>query len=317
MKTGLLLVLLLVATNVSGQQTSATGKKEATSLANKIQLPEDIYTGPAWSIMDKRLLSDQQALNNPYAISQHRQNYLLPVSYQTNPNQIGSDDFTQGRVDHLESRFQVSVKMPIFLDSPGKDLEGLYFGFSAMSNWQVYNSEVSKPFRETNYEPELFYIFHTDLDLFGFTFNTAQLGFNHQSNGQDQLRSRSWNRLFGSILFSDEDSAYYLKAWYRLPEDAKDSPLDPDGDDNPDITHYLGHFEFGYGTKLGAFNILALVRNNLKTSDNKGSLDLTLGYPISERYDLVLKYFNGYGDSLIDYNRHQQRFSIGVQLAFF
>ena len=92
--------------------------------------------------------------------------------------------------------------------------------------------------------------------------------------------------------------------------------MDSTGDDNPDITTFMGHAEFGYGTKLGNFNIMALVRNNLKTSDNKGSVQLNLSYPISDRYDVLLQYFNGYGDSLVDYNRHQQRIGLGIQLKF-
>ncbi|MDF2176753.1 phospholipase A [Aliiglaciecola sp. CAU 1673] len=269
------------------------------------------------SIVDKRLRSDASALVNPYAITQLHPNFLLPVSYQSNPNQIGSDGFTQDNIDHLESRFQISVKMPIYLPESGSEVEGLFFGFTALSHWQVYNDEISKPFRETNYEPELFYTFQTKIKLLGYRFNLAQIGLNHQSNGQNQLRSRSWNRLIGTLLFSDEESLYYLRAWYRFKEDAKEDELDPMGDDNPDITHYLGHFEFGYGTRLGNFNLMTLIRNNLKTSDNKGSIGLHLSYPLSDRYELLLQYFNGYGDSLIDYNRHQQRISLGVQLAFF
>ncbi|WP_332874303.1 phospholipase A [Bowmanella yangjiangensis] len=269
------------------------------------------------TLVTERLVSDKAALVNPYAITQHKPNFLLPVSYQKNPNQLGDDGFSQGNIDHMEAKFQISVKMPVYRPDEQQSLEGVYFGFTAKSHWQVYNSEISKPFRETNYQPEVFYNFDTDLKLLGYRFNLAQVGIEHQSNGQNQLRSRSWNRIYGSLLFSDEDSFYYLRAWYRIKEDEKDDPLDPRGDDNPDITHFLGHMEVGYGTQMGNFKLMTMIRNNLKTSDNKGSIELNLTYPLNNRYEVLLQYFNGYGDSLIDYNRHQQRISLGIQLAYF
>ncbi|WP_088330558.1 phospholipase A [Lacimicrobium sp. SS2-24] len=269
------------------------------------------------NLVKKRMEADLSSQSNPYSFTQHRLNYLLPFSYQSNPNQMAENGLSEGNIDHFEAKFQISIKMPVHLVNREESTEGLYFGFTAMSLWQVYNSEISKPFRETNYEPELFYNFETKLKILGYRFNLAQIGINHQSNGQNQLRSRSWNRLYGSLLFSDETSFYYLKAWYRFKEDEKEDPLDPQGDDNPDITHYLGHFELGYGTRLGNFNLITLLRNNFKTSDNKGSIEVNLSYPISDRYEILLQYFNGYGDSLIDYNRHQQRISLGVQLAYF
>ena len=136
------------------------------------------------------------------------------------------------------------------------------------------------------------------------------------SNGQSGIRSRSWNRIFASIVFSDDDDIYYLKTWYRIPEDEKEDPTDPTGDDNPDIQDFYGRMEFGYGRKIGAFKMMALLRNNLDFSDNRGSIQLDLTYPISDRYDLLIQYFNGYGDSLIDYNRSQERIGIGFQLQF-
>lgn len=266
------------------------------------------------SILDDRQDSDSKALSNPYAISQYRQNYLLPFTYAKDPNPIGVIDGESQTLDNFEAKYQISMKLPIHLNSDNQS--GLFFGFTAVSFWQVYNSAISKPFRETNYEPEIFYSWQSNLRMLGIEFNQVQLGLNHQSNGQTGLRSRSWNRLYTSALFSDEDSIYYIKAWYRFKEDPKVDPFSSNGDDNPDITHYLGHMEIGYGKKVGKFNVLALVTNNLKTSDNKGSIELNITYPINSRYDVLLQYFNGYGDSLIDYNRHQQRIGLGVQLKF-
>lgn len=265
------------------------------------------------SVLEEREKSDAKALQNPYSISQYRPNYILPFSYIKNPNPIGVTELDFENVDNKEAKYQISMKLPAYLSEDQQS--GLYVGFTAVSFWQVYNSEVSKPFRETNYEPEIFYSWQTNYRFLGVKFNQINLGFNHQSNGQSGLKSRSWNRLFASAVFSDEDSIYYLKTWYRIKEDAKETPTSPTGDDNPDITNFLGHFEIGYGKKVGNFNVLTLLRNNLK-SDNRGSFELNLTYPITDRYDLTLQYFNGYGDSLIDYNRHQQRIGLGIQLKF-
>ncbi|WP_420933386.1 phospholipase A [Alteromonas sp. A081] len=266
------------------------------------------------SALDQRLEADKEALDNVFAFTQHRQNYLLPFTHIKNPNPDGNQDLTEENVDHKEAKFQLSMKLPLYLEDTGFD--GLYFGFTLTSFWQVYNSEVSKPFRETNYEPEVFWQKTGDYSVLGYKFNAFQVGFNHMSNGQSGLLSRSWNRIFASIVFSDDEDIYYLKTWYRVPEDEKEDPLDPSGDDNPDIEDFYGRFEFGYGRRVGAFEMLALIRNNLDPDDNRGSFQLDVTYPITERYELLVQYFNGYGDSLIDYNRSQERIGIGFQLKF-
>lgn len=265
-------------------------------------------------IIDYRMRSDLSAVKNPFAISQHHQNYLLPVTYVTNPNSLGNANLTPENVDNNEAKFQISVKTPLYLND--EKAGGMYFGFTLASFWQLYNDEVSKPFRETNYEPEVFWQQNTDINVLGYTFNSFQAGFNHMSNGQSGERSRSWNRLFASLLFSSKENLYYVKAWYRIPEDRKTSPNDASGDDNPDITDYYGRMEFGYGTRFGDLKVLALLRNNLSFSNNRGSIQLNLNYPLSDRYDVMLQYFNGYGDSLIDYNRSQERIGIGFSLKF-
>ena len=56
---------------------------------------------------------------------------------------------------------------------------------------------------------------------------------------------------------------------------------------------------------------------NLEFANNRGSLELSVSYPVSPRYEVVLQYFNGYGDSLIDYDRRQNRIGLGFQLAAF
>ncbi|MGQ8365144.1 phospholipase A [Glaciecola sp. 1036] len=264
------------------------------------------------SLFKERLEEAKQSNRNLFAITQHRQNYLLPFSRASNPNTITVDGLTEENIDKFEAKFQISIKTPLFLQED--DLSGVFFGFTTVSHWQVYNSEASKPFRETNYEPEIFYQWTPNFDVLGYEFNMARFGFNHHSNGQDGLKSRSWNRIFASILFSDNNSGYYFKTWWRVPEDAKADELDPRGDDNPDISDYYGRAELGFIYRWNDIKVVTQIRNNLSFDNNRSGLTLNFLYPISDRYNVLFQYFNGYGDSLIDYNRHQQRFSLGIEL---
>ncbi|MGB3726939.1 MAG: phospholipase A [Glaciecola sp.] len=269
---------------------------------------------PVESMLDERINNEREANKNLFSLSQNRPNYLLPISYVTNPNNITLDGVGEEAIDNFEAKYQISVKTPLWLESD--NVSGAYFAFTAVSYWQLYNDETSKPFRETNYEPEVFYQFNTDLSMLGYKFNLFRVGLNHQSNGQDGLKSRSWNRITATALFSDNNTAYYVRTWWRLPEDTKTDPLDPTGDDNPDINDYYGRVELGFNMKVGKFNLFSKLRNNLSLSENRSGVELNFVYPINKRYDFLIQYFNGYGDSLIDYNRHQQRMSAGVQLRF-
>ena len=60
-----------------------------------------------------------------FAITQHRQNYLLPITYVSNPNTFGSEELTNENIDNKEAKFQVSAKLPLYLEDTGFD--GLYF----------------------------------------------------------------------------------------------------------------------------------------------------------------------------------------------
>ncbi|EFP1036100.1 phospholipase, partial [Campylobacter jejuni] len=56
---------------------------------------------------------------------------------------------------------------------------------------------------------------------------------------------------------------------------------------------------------------------NLKFHDNKGAIQVDLGYDIfNNGIYWYLQYFNGYGESLIDYNKHLQRLSTGFLISY-
>jgi phospholipase A1 len=47
--------------------------------------------------------------------------------------------------------------------------------------WQIYNTALSRPFREVNYEPELIFKFPVKFNLFGFKTRMVGVALNHKS----------------------------------------------------------------------------------------------------------------------------------------
>jgi phospholipase A1 len=267
-------------------------------------------------LLKKRAKEESKVEDNPFVIMPHRANYLLPLTYSSDPNDAPfADDLTSGNkdLDNLEAKFQISVKMPLAENLFG-DNGALFFAYTNQSWWQVYNQRSSAPFRETVHEPEFFLAFKNDWSLGGFENQYWAVGVNHQSNGQAGTLSRSWNRIYGNMIFDNGPLVFSAQAWWRIPESEKTSTDDATGDDNPDIGKYMGNFELQGLYGLGEHRFTAMVRNNLRIHDNKGALQLTYSYPIHKNLRLYMQYFNGYGESLIDYNAHIERLGIGIAL---
>ena len=246
-----------------------------------------------------------------FDISTLKPNYVLPMSYNFKPNESQSP-YPQGSMDKGEMEFQFSLKLLVTERLPWDT--DLYVAYTNHSFWQAYNSELSSPFRETNHEPEVFTRTPIDFSLGDWQIQNIELGFVHQSNGRSIPWSRSWNRLYFNITSQYKDFHFALKPWYRLKEEAKDDAWDTTGDDNPDIEEYLGRFEF-----LTAYHFhgqtLSLVARNGLGIDDKGSTELTWSYPIAGEIDLYLKYFYGYGRSLIDYDHKSNAIGIGFSIS--
>lgn len=249
-----------------------------------------------------------------FVLIPHKRNYILPMSYKKEPNDEPYVGNNNSLVDlkHAEAEFQFSVKILI---AEGVLKRGyLYFGYTNQTFWQLYNIDKSTPFRETNQQPEIILRFYNDLEIFGFRNILNEFSLNHQSNGQGGDLSRSWNRLMFNTAFQKENLVITFKPWYRLPEDEKETPDDARGDDNPDIEKYMGHFELSGHYKYNQNIYSIMLRNNLR-SDNKGAVELSWSFPIYKRSHNLhgyIKYFNGYGHSLIDYNDYTQAIGLGV-----
>ena len=283
-------------------------------LADNDEFEEDENEGSA--LLKKRLRMEYRVRDNRFAIIPHKPNYLLPVTFNNTPNQESLQDLGDDReVDNVEIKFQVSFKTP-FWEEPFGENSVLYFAYTGQSYWQAFNKDVSSPFRETNHEPEVFAAWATDWKLGGWQIPYFSMGVSHQSNGRSGLSSRSWNRVYAEFAFEQDRWVLAFKPWWRIPEDRKEDPLDPDGDDNPDIDDYMGYFELYSAYQWDEHNFGILLRNNLR-SDNKGALQFDWTFPLDDDGKLrgYVQYFNGYGESMIDYNRHVNRLGVGFILT--
>ena len=262
----------------------------------------------AYSYLSWKWQLDEQTRKNRYPISTYRQNYILPFTYNFTQNkQLYQAIDPNVDIQDAEAKFQISFKVKLWESIFGTDTD-LWFGYTQLSLWQVYNTDFSSPFRETNYEPEILLNFRTDTDVFGLMRNRfIQIGLNHQSNGRGEPLSRSWNRIVANFGFERGDFDLVLKAWTRIPESEEN-------DDNPDITSYLGYGEIWLGYLWKDFHIAAMFRNNLRFDENRSALQLELSFPLVERINGYVQYFTGYGESLIDYNHYSNRIGAGFMI---
>ena len=295
----------------------ATAEDQAVSDAGDVvtegdSAPEQGRAEISW-LLEQRLTAEARNRTNRFVLTPHNRNYLLPVSYRPNPNTTVYEEAARAALadqQRTEIEFQFSVKV-LIAESLFGDNGHLYMAYTNHSFWQAYHQNVSRPFRETNHEPELILSFANAWTILGFRNTANEVIINHQSNGQSGQLSRSWNRIMVNSVFERNNFAFAIKPWYRIPEGAGEGPDDPKADNNPGIEHYLGHFELLGAYKYDQQIINVMLRNNLR-SDNRGAVEINWSFPISSTVRGYVKYFNGYGHSLIDYDSEVESLGIGI-----
>jgi len=266
----------------------------------------DTATTP--SPIERRIALEEKAEANRFAILPHKPNYILLLNYNTRPNHDPWKGFGAGPtpINHAEIKFQVSIKIPLvrnlFMDG-----DALFAGYTQKSFWQAYNRKVSSPFRDTNFNPEIFYRMRLDDEFLGLKARILSIGFEHESNGRAEPLSRSWNRVYGFFVAEHGNLALALKAWYRIPEAAS-------VDNNPDITDFLGYGELYAGYQLGEHRLSMMFRPALVSGFRPG-LQLDWSFPLLGKLHGYVQYYTGYGESLIDYNHYNNSIGFGLVLS--
>ncbi len=261
-----------------------------------------------------RIKMEQLNRANRFLLTPHKRNYFLPFSYHYNPNEApyAGMNTSLESLKSLEAELQLSLKVLVRENIFG-DNGHLSIAYTNHAFWQVYSELDSAPFRETNHEPELILSFTSNWQMLGVRNLVNEIILNHQSNGQGGSLSRSWNRLMLRSVFERGRWAFMFSPWYRFSESPQRYPGDPDGDDNPDIIDYMGYYEFNAAYKRRDNILSVMLRNNFEKGHN--TIEAGWSFPLSANLRGYLRYFDGYGYSLIDYNDRQRVWSLGVAFA--
>jgi phospholipase A1 len=276
--------------------------------------PEDaIANAGKGSLLDSRWELAKDSKLGIFNFRAYKPVYLLPVFWSSDQNTMPHSPnpentiSTPQNLDSIETKFQLSFKTKAIENLFG-DNGDVWMGYTQSSRWQVYNAEESRPFRETNYEPEVLLVFRNNYSLFGWKGRMSAIGLNHQSNGRADPLSRSWNRVMFNFGLDRENWAVTFRPWIRIDESRRD-------DDNPDIEDYMGRGDMTVVHTIGGHELSLMARHSLRGGDRShGALQFDWGFPINNQLRGHVQVFDGYGESLIDYNHRATYVGLGISL---
>ena len=272
--------------------------------------------GDKWYFNNSKSLSelwelDDEHQRGTFILTSYKPIYITAAKFSTNPNEFPQAENSDKVLDEpsslnaVESKFQISLKTKIFHGMFDGKMD-LWMGYSQTAYWQIYNTERSRPFRELNYQPEIIANFPVNFPILGFKTKMIGAAIIHESNGQSDPISRSWNRIAFHAAFEKGNWQVMLKPWIRIGSKI---------DDNENISDYIGRGEADISYDWGRQRFRAIARHSLNLGDkSRGSLQLNWSFPIFENFNGHLQLFDGYGETLIDYNHRQTTFGIGVSL---
>lgn len=178
----------------------------------------------------------------------------------------------------------------------------IFLMYTQKTFWNVF--EKSLPMHDLNFNPGIGWskpFFNKDRYVGKLT-----LLLEHESNGRDSIQSRSWNRIsIGGSVLIDPWIMVHGKVWIPII----------DGQNNRDILNYCGIYQTGV-------EIATLDRKfiwDITFVKRKGwNLNFNTIFEFSWRFHkksnqyFFLQYYNGYGESLLDYNQFHSRLRAGI-----
>lgn len=277
-------------------------------------------TAPSDSFMTRYWELSSADKRGTFNYTAYRPNYFLPMRVMRSVNNQPQSP-TRGVATDLphyqrgETKLQVSMRTKVLEQAFWPDAD-LWVAYTQQSMWQLRNQRASAPFRNSDFQPELIYVVPTPSALrtlpMGWTWQMAQFGLVHQSNGQAGALSRSWNRIYGSVGLEKGNVTAQIRLEQRLEKSSRQS------DDNPDIVDHMGRVETQLTWSPGRSTAALLWRPSLR---GRGLIQLDWTYPVYNDHPDGLRWyiqvFEGFGETLIDYNFRQTSLGFGLTLFKF
>ncbi len=255
----------------------------------------------------------EDSLNNGnFLLTPYRPVYVLPAIWSSSRNDTPYRSDRSVPIDPepilnaVECKFQFSFKSKV-VKGLYKNRGDIWVAYTQSSRWQVYNQDLSRPFRETNFEPEVMAVLPLNFRLLGMRVRMVSAGLDHQSNGSTDPYSRSWNRLIGQVGLERGHYTVLLRPWWRFPEG--------DGDDNPGITGRMGNGELIFIYQQRSHVVTAQLRTAfIDNPFSGGSIMGGWSFTISGHLKAHLQVFHGNGESLLDFDHRQTTIGLGVSV---
>jgi outer membrane phospholipase A len=217
-----------------------------------------------------------------------------------------------------QSKFQLSFKYRLFnpegyIAEKVPWVSGFHLGYTQRSIWDLKND--SKPFDDTSYIPELFYLLpKINLNIERISAFGVQGGFQHESNGKGGDDSRSTNFLYiKPIMGVHLAGPVHLKIAPKLFTYVNNSEST-----NDDLMDYRGYFDL----EVGLLDPEGLALNShLWWAKEGASVQLDLTYPMTLllgkdlNFYLQAQYFSGYDETLLHYNERHDAFRLGFSIV--
>ncbi|MEG3184827.1 phospholipase A [Lysobacter erysipheiresistens] len=296
----------------TGEPARATANDLYSAEPELASLQARIANAGKGSLLDSRWELAKDSKLGIFNFRAYKPVYLLPAFWSSSPNENPSSSNPavppqQQSLDELEAKFQLSFKTKAVENLFG-DNGDIWMGYTQSSRWQVYNGEQSRAFRESNYEPEVMLVFRNNYGLpGGWRGRMFGVGINHQSNGRADPLSRSWNRVVVNIGLDRENWALMLRPWWRISDGSED--------ENPGIENYVGRGDATLVYSRNGHEFSMMARHSLRGGeDSRGAVQFDWGFPLTRNMRGHLQVFDGYGESLIDYNHRATHIGLGVSL---
>ena len=254
-----------------------------SSMAQITNISKDKRAFDADSVVE---VFDSQPFFGPYKDTY----FTVGLPLNEKPNEFNSD-----------VKFQISFRQRL-TKSILPYHSHLFLSYSQKAMWNIF--EESLPIHDLNFNPAIG--LQKLIVSRGKLVGTATFMLEHESNGRDGEASRSWNKVsFSGAALIDPQLMVHGKTWIPII----------DGQNNKDILKYCGIFQAGAQFlstgKRWVADVTFVKRQGWNLNFNT---IVNVGFRIREKDNqfIMLHFYDGYGENLLDYNKYHCRLRIGL-----